>query len=604
MNIFGEKQVRNGFTYLYILLLAAYCIFYLTRHQHFLDWSLLSSADSEQFAAASFQKGLFNFDLDGTRYTLEENFEGSDVLQSPWSDWTFLFSWLGIVYLLVCVTYLKRFGFIFSNVLLIVFLVSLDIGSLGLFNFEANSKIPLALFIFVLVLPGYIFQAFLKETAFAIRLLVFCLFVAALGMLLLNQAPHAFDYLKATSISGFSILTFLFVAFVAEEILFTILYVITQSRGSGNQKHFVAIGLIYLGFVTLYFLKKAGIYTNTLDFLNPYFLLPISAAISLWSFKFKQEFFEQNVGVPLDVRHFVIGLGLVAFSFLSTSFVEGNDPAYESFHYLITYAHLGFGVMFFLYVIVNFIDALIGGHSVYRIVYKERNFPYATSKLVGFIAVAAFFFMASKEPVRLIQGARYNYLGDYEKQLDHSALANSYYEQGSIFAYNNHYSNYQLGLNAVRKGKVAEAVYRFEKAAQRYPTPQAYVNASVYVRKSNLPKAVSLLRTAEHEFGARGEINNNLANLLVTNGQIAEAKQLLESAPETGNWNMAPEVNKWRLVSDSGDYEDTGKNISETYKKANTAVKANMISYLLARLPEKSVPFDSTDINKQRNGSA
>lgn len=594
-----ENRIKKAFTTLLGVMIFAYCFFYVTRHDHFLGWELTSSAQIDEFVADTFQKGLFNFELKGTRYTLEENFEGSNVIKSPIGNWTFILSWLGIAYLLACLTYLKRFGFIVSNGLLILFLVSLDLGALELFGFAPNSKVPLGIAILLLVAPGYAFHAFYKETGFLLRLVSFILILLGLGLVLNSQSPFLITYLKANSISGFSVVTFLFVAFVAEEIIFLILFAVTQAQGKGNERHFIIVSLIYLGFVTLYFLKKAGIYANTLAFLNPYFLLPVSVAVSLWTLKHKQEFLEENLSVSLDIRHFLIALGLTGFSFLSTSFIDGNDPGYESFHYLITYVHLGLGGLFFLYIIMNFIDALIGGHAVYRIVYRERNFPYATAKLVGFIAVAAFFFMASKEPLRLIQGARYNYLGDYERLLKNDLVADRYYEQGSVFAYNNHYSNYQLGMKGLRTRNKGEAAYRFDRASRRYPTPQAFVNASVHIKDNNIPKAISFLKTTELDFGEIGEVNNNLANLLVTNGRLEEAENLLASAPGTGDWNMATEVNRWRLLTAANGLAPAQS--FEGFTEANQPVKSNMIGYVLAKGLERSLPFDTTDLQGQMN---
>ncbi|MDW3196073.1 MAG: hypothetical protein R8G66_27120 [Cytophagales bacterium] len=594
-----EEKIRKGFTALLVAMLVGYCFFYITRHQHFLSWDLTSSAQIDDFVADTFQKGLFNFELKGVRYTLEENFEGSEVIKSPIGNWTFLLSWLGIAYLLACFTYLKQFWFLVSNGLLILFLWTLDFGVLELFGLPANSKVLLGLSILLCVGPGYAFHTFFKETRFLLRLVAFIGLFLVLGLLLNSQAEFAIEYLKANSVAGFSVVTFFFVAFVAEEIIFLILYAVTQARGKGNERHFILVSIIYLGFVTLYFLKKAGIYANTLAFLNPYFLLPVSVAVSLWTLKFKQEFLEENLSISLDIRHFLIGFGLTGFGFLSTSFIDGNDAAYESFHYLITYAHLGLGALFFLYIIMNFIDALIGGHAVYRIVYRERNFPYATAKLVGFIAIAAFFFLANKEPMRLIQGARYNYLGDYERLLNNDALADRYYEQGGVYAYNNHYSNYQLGLAAMLLGNTEGAVYRFDRATQRYPTPQAYVNASVNVKESSLPKAISYLRTSELDFGTKGEVNNNLANLLVTNGRIDEANQLLTAAPSTGDWNMATEVNRWRLLASAN--SPNPESDFESYSSANLPVKANMIGYQLANGLMRSLTFDTTDLQSSAN---
>ena len=595
----SEELIRKGFTVLFGALILTYIVFFITRQDYFLSWSIRSSADTQDFVAASFQKGLFQFDLSGTYYTLEENFESSGVQKHPLSNWTFMLSWLGVAYLLACFTFFSRFWFIVTNGLFILFLLSLEVGGLGLFGLPLNTKLPLITLILAFVGTGYAFQAFFKQVTFGWRLLTFVLMLAATGTVIHLNIAHAALFFKATSLYGFSFLTFLFVVLVAEEIVFTILFVVTQAQGKGNQRHFILVGVVYLLFVTLYYLKKAGIYANTWAFLNPYFLLPFSAFIAIWSLRFKQEVFEESFGTQLDIRHLLVGLGLVGLSSLSTSFIDGNDPAYESFHYLITYVHLGLGAMFFIYIIVNFIDAMIAGHPVYRIVYRERNFPYATAKLGGIIMAAAFFFLASREPYRLIQGGRFNYLGDHAEQTDQAGLAHHYHEQGGIFAYNNHYSNFQLGLDAIKEDKISEAIYRFDRATTRYPTVQSYVNTAEYIRENNLPKAISILRTSKLDFGEIGEVNNNLANLLVTNNRYEEAQQLLEEAPETGDWNMAPEVNYWRLLSEMPDQSQ--EVTAETFNLANKAVKANMIAYQLAQQTPGTITFDTTEISERFN---
>lgn len=594
-----EEKIRKGFTLLFAGLILAYVVFYITRHDYFLNWGIRSSAATQEFVAATFQKGLFQFDLTGTRYTLEENFESSTVQDSTLSNWTFGLAWIGIAYLLTCFTYFNRFWFIATNALFILFFLSLDVGGLGLFGLPLNSKLPLITLILAFIGPGYAFNAFFRQVHFHWRLGLFIALLILAALVIDQQVAHAVLFFKATSLYGFSLLTFLFLILISEEIIFTVLYVVTQARGKGNQRHFILVSVVYLLFLTLYFLKKAGIYANTLAFLNPYFLLPVSAAIAIWSLRYKQELFEESFGTELDIRHLLVGFGLVAWGSLSTSFIDGNDPAYESFHYLITYAHLGLGAMFFIYIIVNFIDALIEGHPVYRIVYRERNFPYATAKFAGVIAAAAFFFLASREPLRLIQGGRFNYLGDHAKKTDQPIVAHRYYEQGSVFAYNNHYSNFQLGLDAVAQEAYSEAIYRFDRASRRYPTAQAYVNTAEYVRESNLSKAISMLRTSKLDFGETGEVNNNLANLLVTNGRFDEALQLLEQSPQTGNWNMAPQVNYWRLLS-----EMPGPPVAIApvdYNSSNKAVKANMISYVLEKGTRERLPFDTAQIPKRLN---
>ncbi len=563
----------------YLLIILAYLLLYVTRHDHFLDWQLTSSITSTSFPVDTFSKGPFVLSFPGEKYQVEENFFGSEI--QPVDQYLALLlaiCWLGLGYALACVSSLKRFYFILANALLVVFVVNLELEELALWGMSADTKWLTILTIALIAGTGYAFHAFYSHTSLAVRTSIFVLIIGLLGAAISYASDKNVTYhLLAHGNSGFAVITFLFVVLVSEEIVFGILYVITQSPSKGNEKHFVLISLMYLGFVLLYFLKKAGIYDNTLALINPFFLLAASSVLALWSFQFKQDSFSKSLDTSLDIRHLLISLGLVAFGYLSSGFLGGNDPLYESFHYTITYAHLAMGGIFFIYIIANFVDALIAGHMVYRIAYKERNFPYATSKIVGLVGIAAFFFMSNKEPLELTQAAQFNFMGDMALSEEEFRLAEQYYLEGSIFGYNNHYSNYQLGLLAQARGDFAEAAERFRLSTRRFPTPQSFVNAAAMVPEGNSAEALAFLETGQLAFPNVGEVSTNLANRYAASGRSSQALEVLRQNRETGEWNMANAVNEWRVMLELKNREEA----LGDYSSGNNAVKANILSQFL-----------------------
>ena len=114
--------------------------------------------------------------------------------------------------------------------------------------------------------------------------------------------------------------------------------------------------------------------------------------------------------------------------------------------------------MFILYLIFNFIDPLVRGMQVYKIVFADRNFPYISSKLGGLVVMLAFFLIANKGPYQKLVAAEYNYMGNFYQKAGDSPLAITYYKQGNVFDWDNHYSNYNLAKYYAQKNN-----FLFEK---------------------------------------------------------------------------------------------------------------------------------------------
>ncbi|MEM9327026.1 MAG: hypothetical protein AAGA85_15265 [Bacteroidota bacterium] len=570
-------------------MVAVYAYFYFTRYDHFLDWRIESSTDRSEFSINEFSLGAFRFELPGYKYTISEEFLGSAVndtshLTTP----LLLLVGVGLSYLLAVFTFFRRTTFIVLFGLVALFFMSLQLDSYAIFGMEPPSRVGSGIIIFLYLGLGYIFHAVRNKTPLLIRFLSFAILSALLVWYLSSLIPQLPSYIIATGTYGFTVIAILFIILVAEEIIYAILFVITQSRGGNSEKHFVAASLVYLLFLTLYYLKKAGIYPNLPAVMDPFLLLVVSCLVAIWSLRHKQEFFSANVGVDIDLRHLLVGSGLVAFSYLSMGFAVGNDPSYETFHYLITYIHLGFGAAFFLYIVLNFIDALIAGHNVYKIAYKERNFPYLTCRLVGLIAVAAFFFQANREPFELAQAAKYNALGEHAIKNNEGPLAEQYFVQGAISGYNNHLSNYQLAVAAQYRDRQSEAALRYRNATKRYPTPQAFANTAK--SEANAGSAQVLLEQGVNTFPRSGQLGNNLAVSYANNGRLQEAVQLLEQSKATGEWNDATEVNRWKVEAQMG---QQASQVAGAFRDGNNARKTNILSHLIETKATETPALDT-----------
>ncbi|MBV6647109.1 MAG: tetratricopeptide repeat protein [Cyclobacteriaceae bacterium] len=580
-------------------LLFLICLFITLYHIGYdltLSWRVTAEAQSEEFVAYQFRQGPFSLELPGEKYKVIEKFSAGPITHhSGLSHFLMSLIWLGVCYILAVSTFLKRYWFLAIGAGFILMSMRLELDQLGIASYVVRSRWLTGIFILSFLTPAYYFHAFREQTKITIRLLTFALISSFWAFYMFSIDPNTAIYFISRTHYSVICLVLVFLFLVAEEIVFGILFLITRATGSkDNEKHFLFFGLFYIGFITVYYLKKAGFISTAFDIMDPFLLLAVSGLIAWWSFKHKQSFLDQISNIQIDIRHVLMALSTVAFGYFSLGFARGNDPAYEAFHYLILYFHLGFGFMFFAYIIVNFVSPMASGLQVYKVAYKEQNFPYISAKLGGFAAVAAFFFLSNKEPLELIISSKYNYQGDAFRASDEELLAQQSYLTASMYGYNTHYANYQLAIAALKKNDLREAHYRYGKATKRYPSAYAWVNrAETLVNKEDEVLSITLLREGLMDFPENGEIQNNLAVGLYEIGGIEEAKTLLSTTPATENWNQASTVNKW------GVRDDIPKiGVIQEYENGSIPIRANIISLTLNDSSTYDLPLEPTLFNQ------
>ena len=395
-----NKTIKRTLTILFIASLGIMLLAYFNGYSNSINWEVTTSGEVIQFPAWEMDSGLVEHQIIAEKYLLQESYAGGEIKRNLNLDYLFLGGiWIALCLVLTGASYLKRYAFFVVVALFALLLNRLNLHEVGLFGY--SNKLILFVPFLSFLIPLVVFHEYKKETAWWIRLSILLL-VSAVPLLGVDNANVFVDHFIAHSLFGFTICGLVFLFLITEEIVFAILYVITSSRGgSNNHLHFILLSIIYLGNIILYYLNKSGIYDNSFFFFDPFILLAVTSIVALWSIKFKAKFLSGHLSEAVLFTLF-IGLGIISFLFLGHQFIRGNDGVFEAFHYFIVYFHIGFGVLFFLYIIAIFIDPLIKGFEIYKIAYKERIFPYATARLGGLVAVAAFFFVAAQEPFNLL----------------------------------------------------------------------------------------------------------------------------------------------------------------------------------------------------------
>ena len=538
-----------------------------------LSWSVTTTADIIEFPAWTMNNGLMEHQIMGEKYLLQERYSGSRIERNLLADQVYLgLTWLGLCLFLALSTSFSRYFFFAVMAGLALMINRLNLFEVGLFGIESKMVmvIPFALF----VIPLVYFHEYRKDTPLIIRLSVLILISTIIGFGINNPATFT-DHFIAHSLFSFAIFGLLFIFLVSEEIIFLFLYAVTSTKGGkSNHLHFLLLSIIYLGNLTLYYLNKSGIYENSFSFFDPYILLLISTLIALWSIKHKEQ--PLSSLIPQGVLPFVmVSLGVITFGFLSLSMQRGMDSVYQSFHYFVLYAHLGFGVLFLLYIIANFIDPLIKGLEVFKIAYRERNFPYITARLGGLVAVMTFFFLSGQEPYNLLKSGYYSYLSVKEKNLGNDLLDKEYLINAEFLGFNTHFPNYSLAWREWDNGNEFRTKSNFFNATQRYPSDYAWVNYGNLVAKENPNKVQAVYEESLRKMNS-SEMKNNLGIIHLGKGEANKALDFFNSIEASNDWNQAPLVNKWNAlnqirITDSANYQ-------KEYEAGNFGVKANIIA--------------------------
>lgn len=558
---------------LFFICLTAVLIIYYQGYDLSIDWEVTTTGEFMPFEAWSMDNGLISHKITGEKILLTENYQGSEIKNKIGTAHLFVaLSWIGVCIVLATASYFKRIGFFITIGLFALFINRLNLFEVGLFGI--TSRLVLLIPFVSIAGPLVYFSEYQKNIAFHWRLLSLILISIVLFTGVKDEALFTHHFI-AHSLFGYLVCGIFFIFAIVEEPIFAILLLISRGKGSkDNHLHFIVLSLIYLGNLSLYYLSKSGYFPNSFYFFDPYILLAFTTIIGLFTLRFKFDFLSVYVSGSM-FYNLLAGLGIIFLSMVGLAMFYGIDGIYQGFHYFILYSHLGFGVFFFLYLLINFIDPLVKGLPVFRIAYKEQNFPYLSARLGGLAAVLGFYFLSSQEGYNLIRSGYYNYLGDKEQYLGNERLAQEYFENAAFLGTRTHYPNYQTGIKNRKKGNSYASKVAFENASMRFGSPYAIVNYGNLDKDLNPNKVQAKYEEALRTFSS-GELRNNLGIVHLQKGNLDRALDEFRKADPEDRWNSAPLINKWNVYALTGAVDKVI--LRKDYQKVHYGLRANIIA--------------------------
>lgn len=515
----GQPYRAIFWLYLTLFIIACSLVFlaFLVGPYNAFDWTITSETELIKIPLLEFNLGLFEIELLNDNYLVKQYFGGSDLRVDPLDHiWMLVFVGLGLALLLTVITYFSTFWFTACMGVFTVILIAFQLNYLQLFG--TTGREALIGFSVVFLSTGFFFQAIRPQSTMLVRLLSFLtLMVIIAGIIYqFSGVSQPFFHLANYGMMGFLVLSLFFILLIGHEIVFLILYLVTQSKGdvgSNNSTHFIVFTLVYIANIALVYSRNAGYIDWDILYVHAFILLLLSAFIGLWTFERREEAYRGILSFYPYAGLLYLAMGIICMATLRYQMVIANDPLMEVFEDAIVFSHLAFGTMFFIYVIANYVNPLLENLAVHRIVYQDNNFPYATAMLGSIIVVVALYFISNEAPRNQTIAGYYNLIGDLYVE-DNPAVARRYYSQGSDYGYQNHRSNYMLGQLNLSEKKVPAAIVNFKTAISKHPTPHAYINLGNAYRKQNIYfDALFTMQRAYRDFPEDGAVKNNLGML-------------------------------------------------------------------------------------------
>jgi len=517
-----------------------------------LTWQYIQEQELLEVPIHNFQTGLFDLTIKGDNYLIFERLIGNDLSPLPIFAYIFLGTLvLSSLLLLTVITTLKRFWYSIGMSLFILFIIGFRLELLQFFGL--TNKIPIVIVLLIYLPISYYFHAFNTSASFVKRITTFFLITLIIGTALVAfaEAPLPAYHLAASGYIAAIILSAVFIIMVSHEIL--ALFINLVSRGTRqvkSLKHFLIISAIYMVNIFLAYANKINLIEWDFLAINFFLLLTISGVLGIWGFRQRQSQYEGIIEAdPFGVYVFV-SLACICFSAIAWFFSTSNDPAIDALSDLIIYSHLGFGIIFLLYVLSNFMGMLNENLQVYRVLYQPNNMPYFTFRFAGIIATLALVFVNTWQvPVRNAQAGYYNAMADIYKS-NSSKLAEAYYNTAGLYGFQNHHANYAIANLEAKRGNDDKERTFYKRASGTRPTEMSYLNwTNTYQRTQAYLEALLILKESSEEFPNSGVIKNTQGLLYGKLGILDSALFLLEESRKDALSKNSAETNLVGLIA-------------------------------------------------------
>lgn len=546
------RVIGYGLTAFFIFSILFLWIGYGLGPEGILSWDVYHHQETLETTSHSFDVGNFELSIPIESYITFEYFNGSSIMPNTTASYIFLAGLVLCSLIILCViTTLERFWYFVGMGLFILFMVSLRLEVLQLFGLTGR-VVPVVILI-AFILPSFYFNILRPSTPFLLRLLIFSLITVITGFTIhfFSGVDYPFLHLAVTAYVPGLILTLIFILMVAHEIPASFVYITSSGTSSSKSlRHFSIISVVYMVNLVLAYMYEAKLIDWDFLYINFYLLLTISAVLGIWGFKHRETLYENIIKFNPFGAYFIIALASITFLTGGLLLGNHNDPAIRIVRSAIIFSHIGYGAIFLIYIVSNFIVMMAENLNAWKVLYKPTRMPYFTFRFAGLIATMAFVFYSNwRELVYHGVSGFYNHLGDLYTLIDKPILAEAYYQQGRRYGFQNNRSNYALAKIEAQKNNVAKAHNHYELANDKRPTPFSLVNdANLLMLEGRTFESIHAFSKARKKFPDNGVIENNLGYSYAKIHKLDSAIFFFDAARSQRKSKPAAETNIIALI--------------------------------------------------------
>lgn len=495
-----------------LLSLALLGVYWYRGLDNVIHWDVLSELDEIPTITNSFSDGELKYTMNGNAYLVKERFLASIMQTNTLATYVFLgFFVIGLTLLLAAFSALPRYWFLGGMVVLAGVFVTFRLENV--FNIT-NQAGFLGAFICFAGLAFY-FNNYAIKASFIKRFTGFLLLtIITIGIIqYFSKISHPFLAIASYGLLSAIAFTVLFVLLISHEIVASLVWIVSNSgiRGKNSLNQFLIVSSIYLLNILLIYLERHKYIDWNILAISPIVLFVISTVLGIWGFRDVTEesnnFNFRTIGAWL-----YSGLAIIATATISIAYATGNDPLIDALQSFIITAHLVMGFAFFLYVVLNFIQAMQKGLPIHRILYRPQFLELSLFRLGALLGIVTVLSLKNFYNYYQASAGYYNTVADYYKASGDLSYAEAFYKEATHNDIRNHKSNYALASLAMEVNDKDNTGAFLKNALEKNPSPYAYAGLSkVLQEKDMFFDALFTMQAGVRSFPDNQQLLTNLA---------------------------------------------------------------------------------------------
>ncbi|MFD2201887.1 tetratricopeptide repeat protein [Shivajiella indica] len=392
--------------------------------------------------------------LEIDNFLIFQNYESFPPASFPWVNLIYgAIIWLLFNLGLTLISSLKKLYFIGAAALTIFLLTFSGINGLNLGGVASNYALIGMMMGTLLPVVGIAF--FVPHLNLTVRFLLITL-ISSLTLILLvslSDIQNPWLWMAENATFPAAIISVLFFLHIGHAVISWVTVLLIQlNKGTG-----IRISIHLLIVFTLYFLLVMFTLLSVMGEINlpfptvpPMLLMLVAGTMGYKVLKLKIEQTEQAYDDPLVGKSFYwVGFAFAVFTWAKADF-SGNQPLFEFFNHIFLYGQVALGLLFFLYLMSNFLDILNSGKDVEKVIFKPQFFAYFHMRIGAIMALVIVAVFADMVIGNQLGTASTNISADY------------YYQSNKPLEAAILYENSWLQYRRNKKAKNAAAHLRYE----------------------------------------------------------------------------------------------------------------------------------------------